>query len=149
MLMLSACSWRPGRFPRTALVEVRRNHRPVQGECMLNRQSWNAIRILLVALTACGCAFAQYGGGTTGGGTGATGGTGGYTPSGRSYGHGAAIGAGVGAAAGGTVLFLALRHRHHQVVGCVSPDGKTLTADKDKHAYQLAGAPMTAGEHLS
>ena len=47
---------------------------------MLNRQSWNAIRILLVALTACGCAFAQYGGGTTGGGTGTIGGTGGTRP---------------------------------------------------------------------
>src|SRR2546429_544111 len=64
-------------------------------------------------------------------------------------GQGAACGGGGGAAAGGIFLFRALRHPHHQVVGCATPDGKTLTADKDKHAYQLAGAPMTAGEHLS
>jgi hypothetical protein len=31
----------------------------------------------------------------------------------------------------------------------VAPDGKTLTADKSKHTYQLTGEPITAGEHVS
>ncbi len=113
---------------------------------MLKNQLWKLTRLLLVTVTACGCALAQYGGGTMGGGTN---GTGGYTPNSRSYGHGAVIGAAVGAGAGATVLFLALRHHHKQVMGCVGQDGKTLTTDNDKHTYQLTGSPMTAGEHLS
>ncbi len=109
---------------------------------MFNTQLWKLVRVLLVALTACSCAFAQYGGG--GGGTG----SGGSPSTSRSYGHGAAIGAAVGAGAAATVLFMALHHRG-QVVGCVGPDGKTLTTDKGKHTYQLAGTQMRAGEHLS
>lgn len=68
----------------------------------------------------------------------------------KGYGsNGAAIGAGVGAAAGAGVLFLVLHNRHAPVVGCVASDGKTLTADKGKHTYQLTGEPVTAGEHVS
>jgi hypothetical protein len=104
------------------------------------------VRILAVALATCGCAVAQYGGGGMGGGTGT--GTGGGTYSSRSYGNGAKIGAAVGAAAGAGILFYALHRRHAQVVGCVTPDGKTLTTDKKK-AYQLAGEPVTGGERLA
>jgi hypothetical protein len=114
---------------------------------MISRHLSKALRVAVVALAACGCAFAQYGGGT--GGTGGMGGTstGAYTP--KSYGNGAAIGAGVGAAAGAGVLFLVLHHRHAPVVGCVAADGKTLTADKGKHTYELTGESVTAGEHVS
>jgi len=113
---------------------------------MISRHPSKALRVAIVALAACGCAFAQYGGAT--GGTGGTsGGT--YTPGSKSYGNGAAIGAGVGAAAGAGVLFLVLHNRHAPVVGCVASDGKTLTADKGKHTYQLTGEPVTAGEHVS
>jgi hypothetical protein len=104
-----------------------------------------AIGLLLMVLTGCACALAQYGGG---GGTGGTGSGGTYSSTGKSYGHGAAIGAAVGGAAGAGVLFLALHHRH-QVVGCVANDGKSLTTDDGKHAYQLAGDPVTAGEHVT
>jgi hypothetical protein len=107
-----------------------------------------AIRMAVVVLAACGCALAQYGGGGTGG-TGGTGTGGTYTPGSKSYGNGAAIGAGVGAAAGAGILFLVLHNRHSPVVGCVAPDGKTLTADKGKQTYQLTGEPVTAGEHVS
>ena len=102
--------------------------------------------LLIVALVTSSCALAQYGGG--GMGTSPTsGGT--YSPSSRSYGHGAAIGAGIGAGAGAALLFFGLRHRHNHVVGCVAPDGKTLTTDDGKHAYQLAGNEVTAGERVS
>lgn len=110
---------------------------------MISLQVWKTVRVLIVALTVSGCAVAQYGGG---GGTGGSGGT--YTPGSRSYGHGAIIG-GVAAGAGAGVLFLVLHHRHAQMVGCVSPDGKTLTTDKGKHTYQLAGTPITGGEHVA
>ncbi|MGA8150497.1 MAG: hypothetical protein WB952_06070 [Terriglobales bacterium] len=113
---------------------------------MISTHLSKALRVAVVALAACGCAFAQYGGGT--GGTGGTGG-GTYTPGSKSYGNGAAIGAGVGAAAGAGILFLVLHNRHAPVVGCVASDGKTLTADKGKHTYQLTGEPVTAGEHVS
>jgi hypothetical protein len=103
-----------------------------------------AARITVVLLAACGCAFAQYGGGTTGMG-GTSGGT--YTPGSKSYGHGALIG-GIAAGAGAGVLFLALHHRHSAVVGCVAPDGKTLTAENSK-TYQLTGSPVTGGERVS
>lgn len=114
---------------------------------MISKRVWKAMRILAVALAASGCAIAQYGGG--GGGMGGSGGSGGtYTPGSRSYGHGAVIG-GVAAGAGAGALFLILHHRHAQLVGCVSPDGRTLTTDKGKHTYQLAGTPVTGGEHLA
>ena len=107
------------------------------------------VRLLTVVVAASGIALAQYGGGG-GSGMGSGGGT--YSPGSRSYGHGALIGGIVGGAAGATVLALAIRHHHHAamaVVGCVAPDGKTLTADKGKKTYELAGTPVTAGEHLS
>lgn len=107
------------------------------------KQIWKFGRIAAVILITAGFAAAQY----TGGGMGSTG-NGSYTP-GRSYGHGAAIGAAVGAGVGGTVLFLALRHHHNQVVGCVGPDGKTLNADNGKRTFQLSGEPMTAGAHVA
>jgi hypothetical protein len=101
-------------------------------------------RIAAVIFTACGCALAQYGGGTTGGATGGT-----YTPGSRSYGHGAAIAAIAGGAAGAGLLVYALHHRHAAVVGCVSSDGKTLNAENGKHSYQLTGAPVTAGNRVA
>jgi uncharacterized membrane protein len=107
------------------------------------------LRSAVVIIAASGCALAQYGpGGGTGGGT--SGGT--YNPGSRSYGHGALIGGIVAGGAGAGVLLLALHHHRHAamaVVGCVAPDGKTLTADKGKKTYELAGAPVTAGEHVS
>jgi hypothetical protein len=112
---------------------------------MFKSQLWNVTRVLVVALTACGCALAQYGGGGMGGTT--TGGT--YTPGSKSYGHGAAIGAAVGGGAGAALLFFALHHHRAQVVGCVAPDGKSLTTDDGKHAYQLAGTQVTGGERVS
>jgi hypothetical protein len=112
---------------------------------MFKTQLWKLFCVSLVALTACSCAFAQYGGGG-----GAPGGAGSpSTSTSPSYGHGAAIGAAVGAAAAGaTVLYLVVRHQR-EVVGCVGPDGKTLTADHGKRTYALVGNQMTAGEHLS
>jgi hypothetical protein len=106
------------------------------------------LRALVLVVVGCSCALAQYGGGG-GSGSGGTGGT--YSPGSRSYGHGALIG-GIAGGAGAGALILVLRHRHHAamaVVGCVAPDGKTLTADKGKKTYELAGTPVTAGEHLS
>ena len=78
-------------------------------------------------------------GGTTSGGT--------YSPAGKSYGNGAAIGGAVGGAAGVGALLLYMHHRHNAVVGCVAPDGKTISAGK--HTYQLTGSPVTAGEKVS
>ncbi len=104
--------------------------------------------VLIVALVMSGCAWAQYGGGGSGGSGGGTGG-GTYTPGSRSYGNGAKIGAAVGGAAGAGLLVYMLHRRHAQVVGCVSNDGKSLTADKGKKTYQLTGEPVTAGERLS
>ena len=107
------------------------------------------LRLVMVVVIASASALAQYGGG--GGGMGGSGGTGTYRPGSRSYGHGALIG-GIAGGAGAGALILALHHRHHAamaVVGCVAPDGKTLTADKGKRTYELAGTPVAAGEHLS
>jgi hypothetical protein len=110
---------------------------------MFRMQASKLIRMSSVVLILCVCALAQTypmpppspGGGT-------------YMP--HSYGHGAAIGAAVGAGAGATALYFGLRHRHHQVVGCVSPDGKNLATDDGKHTYQLAGTEqVNAGEHVS
>jgi hypothetical protein len=101
----------------------------------------------VVLLGACS-AFAQYGGGTGSTGTGTTS-NGTYTPGSKSYGNGAAIGGAVGGAAGAGALFLILHHRHNAVVGCVAPDGKTMTSDNGKHTYQLTGSPVTAGEKVS
>ena len=114
---------------------------------MTSTQLSKAFRVVIVAFATCACALAQYGGGGTGG-TGGPGGTT-YTPGSKSYGHGALIGGIVGGAAGAGALFLIVHHRHGAVVGCVAPDGKTLTADSSKRTYQLTGASVTAGEHVS
>ena len=111
---------------------------------MSSTQLSKTVWVLVVALAVSGSALGQYGGG--GGGTGGTG-TGTYTN--RSYGNGAKIGAALGGAAAAGVLFYALHHRHAQVVGCVSPNGTSLTTDKGKKTYQLAGAPVTAGDRLT
>lgn len=103
------------------------------------------LRIAAVIFTACGCALAQYGGGT--GGSSGSGGT--YTPGSRSYGHGAAIAGIAGGVAGAGLLFYALHHRHAAVVGCVSSDGKTLNADNSKHSYQLTGTSVAAGNRVA
>src|SRR5262249_45885167 len=106
-----------------------------QGGQMNIKQEGNLVsqgfRVAAVIFTACGCALAQYGAGTGGGG--ATGGT--YTPGSRSYGHGAAIAGIAGGVAGAGLLLYALHHRHAAVVGCVSSDGKTLKAQNSKHSY--------------
>jgi len=112
---------------------------------MNTRYVCKAVRMGVVLLAACGCAFAQYGGGMGGSG-GTSGGT--YTPGSKSYGHGALIG-GVAAGAGAGALLLVMHHRHNAVVGCVAPDGKTLTAADGKRTYQLTGSPVTAGERVS
>ena len=104
--------------------------------------------VAAVLLAACGCAYAQYGGGGGGGmGGTSTGGT--YTPGSKSYGNGAAIGGAVGGAAGVGALLLYMHHRHSAVVGCVAPDGKTMTAENGKRTYHLTGEPVTAGERMS
>jgi len=105
-------------------------------------------RVVCVILAACTCALAQYGGGGTGG-TGGTTSGGTYTPGSKSYGNGAAIGGAVGGAAGVGALLLYMHHRHSTVVGCVAPDGKTMTADNGKHTYQLTGSSVTAGNRVS
>src|SRR2546421_1478484 len=113
---------------------------------MPRMQMYKWFRGSLVVLTICTCALAQTYGGGGGGGMG--GGT--YTSPSHGYGHGAAIGAAVAAGAGATALYFGLRHHHRQVVGCVSPDGKTLATDDGKHTYQLAGTEqVNAGEHVS
>lgn len=107
------------------------------------------LRLMMAVVLASTCALAQYGGGGGMGGGGST--SGGTYNRSRSYGHGALIGGIVGGAGAGALL-LALHHHRHAamaVVGCVGSDGKTLTADKGKKTYELAGTPVTAGEHLS
>jgi hypothetical protein len=109
---------------------------------MTSRHLCKAVGV--VVLAASSCAFAQYGGTGGMGGT-TTGGT--YSPAGKSYGNGAAIGGAVGGAAGVGALLLYMHHRHNAVVGCVAPDGKTMTAGK--RTYQLTGSPVTAGDRVS
>jgi len=76
-----------------------------------------------------------------------------YMPGSKSYGHGAAIGAVIGAGAGAAALFYGVRHHrrnHAEVVGCVSPDGKSLATDDGKYNYEIAGTEkVNAGEHVS
>lgn len=104
------------------------------------------VLVMAMALAVSGSAWAQYGGG--GGGMGGGGGT--YNPGSRSYGNGAKIGAAVGGAAGAGLLIYALHRRHHaQVAGCVAPDGKSLKTDSGKKTFQLAGEPVSPGEHVS
>lgn len=115
---------------------------------MTSRLASKAAWVAVLALGSSGCAWAQYGGG--GGGTsGGMGGTGTYSTTNHSYGNGAKIGVAVGAAAAGGLVIYALHRRHTRVVGCVTSDGKTLTADNGKKTYQLTGEPVTAGERVS
>lgn len=109
---------------------------------MFSGQLSKAIRMMAVALAVSGCASAQYGGG--GGGASGT-----YSSGSRSYGNGAKIGAAVGGAAGAGLLFYALHRRHTQVVGCVAPDGKSLTADNGKKTYQLDGEAVPSGQRVA
>jgi hypothetical protein len=114
---------------------------------MLKRNLSGAIKSGLAMLILSVCAMAQYGGSGGTGGTTTTGGA--YTP-GKSYGNGAVIGGAVAGAAGaGVVGYLLYRHHHQQIVGCVAPDGKTLTADKSNHVYELTGASVAGGEHVT
>jgi len=113
---------------------------------MVSRILSRLTKLGIAGLVMCGCALAQYGGGT---GTSGTGTGGAYTPGSRSYGNGAAIGGAVAGGVGAGALLLYLHHRHNAVVGCVAQDGKSLTADGGKHTYQLTGEPVTAGEHVS
>jgi hypothetical protein len=46
-------------------------------------------------------------------------------------------------------LLLYMHHRHSTVIGCVAPDGRTMTADNGKHTYQLTGSAVTSGERVS
>jgi hypothetical protein len=110
---------------------------------LVSKAAWVAV----LAIASSAYAWAQYGGG--GGGTGGMGGTGTYNTTNHSYGNGAKIGAAVGGAAAGGLLIYALHRRHTRVVGCVTNDGKTLTADNGKKTYQLKGEPVTPGEHLA
>jgi hypothetical protein len=83
---------------------------------------------IVVTLILSGPCFAQYGGGSTGGGSTA-----------GSYGSGKTVGLGVGAAAAGAgVLYLTLRHRG-LVTGCVSADndGLNLVDEKKHQTYSL------------
>jgi len=115
---------------------------------MTSRLVSKAAWVIVLALASSGYAWAQYGGG--GGGTGGgMGGTGTYSTTNHSYGNGAKIGVAVGAAAAGGLVVYALHRRHNRVVGCVTSDGKSLTADNGKKTYQLTGQPVTPGEHLA
>lgn len=111
---------------------------------MTSRHLWRAVGVVVFAASS--CTFAQYGGGGSGG-TGSTTSGGTYSSTGKSYGNGAAIGGAVGGAAGVGALLLYMHHRHSAVVGCVAPDGKTMTAGK--RTYQLMGEPVSAGERVS
>jgi hypothetical protein len=115
---------------------------------MLKTRLQRFMGVLMVALMVSGCALAQYGGGggTMGGGTA---GTGTYTPGSRSYGNGAVIGGAVAGGAGAAALLYYTLHHRRAVVGCVAPDGKSLTTDDGKHAYQLAGMQVTGGNRVS
>ena len=106
------------------------------------------LALIALAMTTYAAAQVMYPPGTTG----TTTGTGTYSPTGKSYGSGAKIGAAIGAGAGAGILFYAIHHHHAQaakVVGCVAPDGKTITADKGNKTYQLEGTPLAAGEKLA
>src|SRR5215471_7487933 len=77
------------------------------------------------ALLLTASAYAQYGGGTTGGTA---------TPGTPGYGHGKAIGIGVGAPAVGERAIYFMTHRASKVTGWVEAanDGLHLTDDKTK-----------------
>jgi hypothetical protein len=96
--------------------------------------------------------FAQYGGGGTVGGMGTPTSSGTYSPSGRSYGHGAAIGAGVGAAAIGVGVIYLMTHRASKISGCVgaSDDGLNLTDDRTKKTVMLVpgNTDVKAGDRV-
>lgn len=112
---------------------------------MLKTRLRRSMGILMVALMVSGCALAQYGGGMGG----STSSTGTYTPGSKSYGNGAVIGGAVAGGAGAAALLYYTLHHRRMVVGCVAPDGKSLTTDDGKHAFQLAGAQVTGGERVS
>lgn len=114
---------------------------------MLKSKLQKLMGAAVVLFLVTGCALAQYGGGGMGGTGTAAPGT--YTPGSRSYGNGAAIAGGVAGGAGAAALLYYTLHHRRTVVGCVAPDGKSLTTDDGKHAYQLAGTQVNGGERLS
>lgn len=114
---------------------------------MLKTRLRKIMGICLVGLIVSDCALAQYPGGGGMGGTGTASPT--YTPGSRSYGNGAAIAGGVAGGAGAAALLYYTLHHRRTVVGCVAPDGKSLTTDDGKHAYQLAGTQVTGGNRVS
>ncbi|HLI34863.1 MAG TPA: hypothetical protein VKW70_07450 [Terriglobia bacterium] len=92
--------------------------------------------MIFLAVTVSGAAFAQYGGGTTGGMTGSGGGV--YTPPKGGYKSSTGIAIGAGAAAGVGLAYYML-HNRKSVVGCVeeSAGGTKLLNEKDKTTYAI------------
>jgi hypothetical protein len=113
------------------------------------KQSVRLLLGLYLTLVVTGRSFAQYGGGSMGGGTGSNGP--GYVPPKGGYGSGAAVGIGVGAAAGAGLLFLALHH-YGAISGCVRPttDGLSVVDDKKNKTYLLVpgGVDLKPGERV-
>ena len=104
----------------------------------------NLLRLALgisLCLAMSTSAFAQYGGGGTGGTSSGT-----YTAPSGGYSSGTGIAIGVAAAAGVGILIYALHHRgasqnQASLVGCTQAgaggEGTTLVNEKDKEAYTL------------
>ena len=92
--------------------------------------------IISLPLFFCLPAFAQYGGGSMGGGT-STGGT--YVPPKGSYKSSTGIAIGAGAAAAVGIAYLLLRKS--SMAGCVTQSGDEikLTSDKNKVTYAMEG----------
>lgn len=94
------------------------------------------MRMIFLAAVFSGAAFAQYGGGTTGGMGGSAGGV--YTPPKGGYSSSTGIAIGAGAAAGAGLAYYML-HNRKSVVGCVeeSAGGTKLLNEKDKKTYAI------------
>jgi hypothetical protein len=110
-----------------------------------------AIGLAAILLFA-GTAFAQYGGGGTGGTMGTPTSSGTYAPGTPGYGHGKAIGIGVGAAAAGVGAVYFFTHRGSTITGCteMADDGLRLTDDKSKKTLAILPGPnnVKAGERV-
>ncbi len=93
--------------------------------------------MIFLVVTVSGAAFAQYGGGTTGGMAGGSAG-GVYTPPKGGYSSSTGIAIGAGAAAGVGLAYYML-HNRKSVVGCVeeSAGGTQLLNEKDKKTYAI------------
>lgn len=118
---------------------------------MSPRKTKRFLPAVFVGLALSAQAFAQYGGGSMGGGT--TGSNGVYTAPKGGYGStGAAVGAAAAVGAGVGIAYLVLRN-HRTLVGCVQPstEGVKLMNEKDQRTYALlaSNVSLNPGERVA